>query len=165
MKTVAFKMFIFLIIAFMFPFVFPLKDGRPMIEFSWNKVKPALPDVEMPKLELANKPEAEGEQPPVPEASYYRWKGNDGVMEFGSEPPTDGTPYEAVTVRTDANLITAQKPKPEAEPEAEQPAAELPSTADLYSVEGVKDIMDKAKAIGPMLEQRKTEQDAVLDNL
>ncbi len=40
----------------------------------------------------------------------YKWKDKDGSMQITDQPPQDGTPYEVLNIRSDANVVPSLPP-------------------------------------------------------
>lgn len=141
-----------LILAAIIPFALPLKDGRPLLD--WRQLTlpslPSLPSVSMPEVAL---PGSGSDEPAS--VTVYRWRDSDGVWQFGSAPPSTGA-YETVTVDPNTNLIAAPAPAPVAPPKAAEPVAarKEPTIESPYSPDGVKKMMDDAKRVRDMMEDR-----------
>ena len=43
--------------------------------------------------------------PPPTVTHAYKWKDAQGAWHVSDQPPTDGTPYETITVRSDTNVM------------------------------------------------------------
>lgn len=110
MRNLIRLLLLLLLFAAVFPFIYPWKDGKPLL--SWSALKlPHLSSLklpEMPDIVLPGKTESRGEaHPPV---KVYRWQGEDGSIQFSSEPPAKWVAFEVVEVYPDANLIQAPSP-------------------------------------------------------
>ncbi|MDX1512227.1 MAG: DUF4124 domain-containing protein [Gammaproteobacteria bacterium] len=46
-------------------------------------------------------------KPPVSVTTAYKWKDADGNLQITDRPPADGTPYETMKIRSDANVVPA----------------------------------------------------------
>ena len=78
----------------------------------------------------------------------YKWRDKNGVMQFSSTPPATGGDAEQVVLDPNSNLMQAVK-VPEKEAVVEE--AESPNP---YTVDGMKKVMDDAKGVEEMLQQR-----------
>ena len=91
----------------------------------------------------------------------YKWRDENGVMQFSNTPPLTGGVAEQVVLDPNSNLMQAVKvpeqeePKPEAEVETPSP----------YSVKGMKKVMDDARGVEELLQQRHEGQQQVLKDL
>lgn len=148
-----------LLFAVIFPFTFPWKDGKPMLNLSDIRM-PNMPSVTLPELPGAGEATRESNQP----VTLYRWQGADGSTQFGSEPPANGVKYEEVEVNPDANLIQALPPS--APPEASETQEEntlsspLPSPLTVSPGEAMQ-LMEDAKKIRQMSEERLRQHEAL----
>jgi hypothetical protein len=140
-----------LLLAVIFPFTFPLKEGRPLLSLS----DLGLP--KMPSLGLPGDGEAAGGsgQPVI----FYRWQGSDGRAQYSSEPPASGVAYEVIEVDPDTNLIQAvpveeiDRGEEEASSGTEQPRSMLPSPLTVSPEEAMQLFKD-AREIREISEQR-----------
>lgn len=92
----------------------------------------------------------------------YKWRDENGVMQFSNTPPPAGGAAERVVLDPNSNLMQAVKiPEQEQEikPEVE---AESPNP---YSVKGMKKVMDDARGVEQMLQQRHEGQQQMLKDL
>ena len=147
-----------LLFAAIFPFVYPWKDGKPML--SWSDIRmPTMPEITLPELPKPGEATRESNQP----VTLYRWQGPDGSTQFGSEPPAEGINYEVVAVNPDANLIQALPPS-EAPVEAEEKeggnSTSLPSPLTVSPGEAMQ-LMEDAKNIREMSEERLRQHEAL----
>ena len=91
----------------------------------------------------------------------YKWRDKNGVMQFGNTPPATVTNAEQVALNPNNNLIQAVKiPKKEEPKEAAK--AELPNP---YSVKGMKKVMNDARGVEDLLQQRHEAQQKMMNNL
>ena len=89
----------------------------------------------------------------------YKWRDKNGVMQFSSTPPATGGDAEQVVLDPNSNLMQAVK-VPEKEAVVEE--AESPNP---YTVDGMKKVMDDAKGVEEMLQQRFDGQQKMLKDL
>jgi hypothetical protein len=88
--------------------------------------------------------------------TFYKWQDDNGQWHFGDEPP-EGVQAKAVSVDTAANIlqpVAMAKKEPEKDKEEElkpEKTTPLPMTVD---PEGVKDMMDKAKDVQNLMNDR-----------
>ena len=92
----------------------------------------------------------------------YRWSDENGVMQFSNTPPPTGTNAEQIVLDPNSNLLQAVK-IPEKKEEPKQ-VAKTEST-NPYSVKGMKKVMDDARGVEKMLQQRHEEQQKMMNNL
>ena len=91
----------------------------------------------------------------------YKWRDENGVMQFSNTPPPDGGQAQQVELNPNHNLVKAVKL-----PEEEQPQqAELTPSPTPYTVKGMKKVMDDARAIEGMLQQRHEDQQKMLNDI
>ena len=91
----------------------------------------------------------------------YKWRDEHGVMQFSNTPPPTGGAAEQVVLDPNHNLMQAVKVPEEAEVE-QQVEAESPSP---YSVKGMKKVMDDARGVEELLQQRHEGQQEMMKNL
>jgi len=100
---------------------------------------------------------------PAEDVTVYQWVDDKGVTHFGGTPPTGQGSYDKKEIRANTNLLNAYK-APEVE---EKPAqrSRVSSVGNLYSPEGVKNLMDDAKGASDQINNRAADQQKMLDNL
>ena len=91
----------------------------------------------------------------------YKWRDENGVMQFSNTPPPDGRQVQQVELNPNHNLVKAVKVPVEEEPQ--QAKHELAPSP--YSVKGMKQVMDDAQAIEGMLQQRHEDQQKMLNDI
>lgn len=91
----------------------------------------------------------------------YKWRDENGVMQFSNTPPMDGGQAQKVELNPNHNLVKAVKVPMKEEP---QPVQQAPAPTP-YSVNGMKKVMDDAQAIEGMLQQRHEDQQKMLNNI
>ena len=155
----AIRLLLLLLLAVIFPFTFPWKDGKPMLSLSDIRM-PNMSSVTLPELPGQGGTSRESNQP----VTLYRWQGADGSTQFGSEPPANGVTYQVVEVNPDANLIQALPPSdtPDtAETEGDKSATSpLPSPLTVSPGEAMQ-LMDDVKKIRQMSEERLRQHEAL----
>jgi hypothetical protein len=140
-----------LILAAAVPFVLPLRDGRPLLDYrriDW----PHLPDIPGPVLG--------GDAAPAAAVTVYKWRGDDGEWQFGGSPPAAGVPFETVSVDPEANRVEGIRSAP-AEP-VMAPAAAPTGAAGAYSPARIQRTLDEAREVQSLLNQRAQQQAEVL---
>jgi hypothetical protein len=97
------------------------------------------------------------------EVQVYKWRDQDGVMQFSSKPPPDTHNAEQIVLHPDSNVVQAVKPS---EKESVQPVAKAENLAATpYSIKGMKKVVDDAKGIEEMLQQRDEQQRKILNDI
>ena len=97
------------------------------------------------------------------EVTVYKWVDDKGVTHFGGNPPTGQGAYNKQEIRTNTNIVNAHKIQEE---EEKKPArGRVTQVGNLYTPEGIKDLMDDAKNTSQEMNDRMLEQQKVLDNL
>ena len=89
----------------------------------------------------------------------YKWRDKNGVMQFSNTAPKHSS-AEQIVLDPNSNLIQAVKIPAKAVPKKEE-SAEAPSP---YSVQGMKKVMDDAKGVEALLQQRHEKQQEMLKN-
>jgi len=91
----------------------------------------------------------------------YKWRDENGVMQFSNTPPANGATAEQVVLNPNSNVVQAVK-VPEQEVATEADESETPNP---YSVEGMKKVMNDAKGVEQLLQKRHEEQQKMLNNI
>ncbi len=91
----------------------------------------------------------------------YKWRDENGVMQFSNTPPPTGGAAEQVVLDPNSNLMQAVKVPAEEEVKQEV-EAESPSP---YSVKGMKKVVDDARGVEELLQQRHEGQQEMIKNL
>ena len=91
----------------------------------------------------------------------YKWRDENGVMQFSNAPPANVTNAEQLVLDPNSNLVQAVK-TPEKEEPKQVVQVESPNP---YSVKGMKKVMDDARGVEDMLRQRHEEQQKMMNNL
>ena len=93
----------------------------------------------------------------------YKWRDKDGVMQFSSEPPSDTHDVEQIVLHPDSNVVQSVTVN---EKETLQPVAKAENlVATPYSINGMKKVVDDAKGIEEMLQQREEQQQKILNDI
>ncbi len=91
----------------------------------------------------------------------YKWRDENGVMQFSNTPPPTGGAAEQVVLDPNSNLMQAVKVPAEEEVKQEV-EAKSPSP---YSVKGMKKVVDDARGVEELLQQRHEGQQEMIKNL
>ncbi len=95
----------------------------------------------------------------------YKWRDENGVMQFSNVPPPADRDVEQVVLDPNSNLMQAVKvpeEAPEKEVSKDAGQTKLPSP---YSVKGVKKVMDDVRGVEDLLKQRQDQQQDALNKL
>ncbi len=92
----------------------------------------------------------------------YKWRDEHGVMQFSNTPPPSVSNAERVVLDPNHNLMKAVKVPEKEEKSKEVVETEMPNP---YSVKGMKKVMDDARGIEDMLQQRHEKQQEMMKNL
>lgn len=94
-------LFLLLVVATLFLFVYPLKDGKPLL--SLDKIRmPEIPDIPLPDVALPTPGNDE-----AAEVTVYKWQDSDGSWHFSNELPPAGVRYETSRINPDSNRISS----------------------------------------------------------
>ncbi len=98
------------------------------------------------------------------DVTVYKWVDANGVTHFGSAPPTNQGSYEKQDIISSTNVIQAVKP---VEEEEEKPGQrpQIARIGELYSPEGIKDLMEDTKGLQEQLNERMAEQEKLLKDI
>ncbi len=161
MKLFAKLMIAALFIALALPFTI-LKDKNGNTLMSFDKLK--MPDISMPDMPDAKKlTSGSGDKD-----FFYKWYDAQGNVQFTTEPPPDGVEYTIKGYDPNANVIQAVKAPPEEKPEedsgaAKKPGLDLNAEDNPYSPENVKKLIEDAKDVQKILNQRYQDQNSALN--
>ena len=98
------------------------------------------------------------------DVTVYKWVDDKGVTHFGGTPPTGQGAYDKQEIRTNTNLMSAQKTQAEEE-ETKPTRGRVTQVGNIYSPEGIKDLMDDAKNTTQEMNDRSLEQKKILDDI
>lgn len=153
-----------LVAAALFPFVYPWKDGKPLL--SWSALKmPQLSSVKLPEMpDIALPGKEETTRAPHQPVTVYRWQGEDGSVQFSSEPPAKGVAYTVLEVNPDANLIQAPPKEDESVTAGDTKGAEsaipLPSPLTVSPGQALQ-LIEDAHKVKQLSEERLRQQEAM----
>ena len=149
-----------LIIGLLLPFtILKGKDGKPLMSFSGLK----MPDLVMPELPSAEMPEIGGSKNVI-----YEWKDGKGNIQFTNSPPPQGVEFTAKGYDPDTNVIQSvglSEDKTEAGEEnkaGNSQTAEPNGLASVYSPEKINKLIDDAKNVEKLLNDRLKQQEAII---
>jgi hypothetical protein len=91
----------------------------------------------------------------------YKWRDQNGVMQFSNEPPPLSVGAEQIVLNPNSNVIQAVKV---AKKKKVAPVVKTESVSP-YSVSGMKKVMDDAKGVEQVLQQRHEEQQQMMENM
>ena len=91
----------------------------------------------------------------------YKWRDENGIMQFSNTPPPTGGDAEQIELNPNKNIVQAVK-IPEKEEPKEVAKTESPNP---YSVKGMKKVMNDAKGVEALLQKRHEEQQKMMNDL
>lgn len=92
----------------------------------------------------------------------YKWRDENGVMEFSNLPPEHG---EAEQIELTPNLSTMQPVKIPVQEVTATNAAPVAELGNPYSPSGMKHMVEQANALKEMLNQQQADQQKALENI
>ena len=98
------------------------------------------------------------------DVTVYQWTDANGVTHFGGTPPTGQGAYEKKEIRASTNVLQSQK-LAEEEPEEPNNKSQIAKVGNLYTPEGVKDLVSDTKDLQQQLNERMAEQDKILNDI
>lgn len=156
-----------LVIGLLLPFtILKGKDGKPLMSFSSLKMpEMGLPDVpSLPKSTSTGLTTGAGSDNTV----IYQWKDSSGSIQFTNSLPPEGVEYTVKGYDPDTNVIQSVKLPEETSEEEQvvQTEKKLPSEPDglasVYSPEKVNKLIDDAKNVEKLLNDRLKQQNAIM---
>lgn len=97
---------------------------------------------------------------PAGKDTAYKWVDEKGVVHFSTEPPPEEQQAERLEVDPNVNVIKSVKPREQESPET-APAPELQSP---YTPEGAKKLIDDARNVQKLLDDRYEKQKEIIDS-
>lgn len=156
-----------LVIAMLLPFTLLKKDdGSTWMSFSNFELpdfsSPSLPNV--PRLDSITDSASLDEG----EVEIYEWIDSEGAIQFSNQPPPAGVEYRVRQFDRNANVIqSVELPSGEAGTAAVEAQESSPGdpqeSPSPYTPEGVQKLMDDAKNIEKLLNQRFQNQESVIN--
>ena len=96
----------------------------------------------------------------------YQWRDENGMLHFATEPPPAGTEYTVKGYDPQANLIQSVKPEPEPVEDTSPTGLDTGQVSldigNPYSPENVKKLVDDARQIQKILNDRYEQQEAIM---
>ncbi len=133
-----------LVFSAVFPFVYPMTDGKPLLSLNQLKL-PTFPEISLPEIPLPS----HGGSNPGQTVTAYKWQDAEGSWQFGNEPP-QGVAYETLELDPDANILPKVKASPAlapatvAEKQGASPTDHERATFG-YSPEKIEEMMAKTR--------------------
>ena len=91
----------------------------------------------------------------------YKWRDEHGVVQFSNTPPLESKKVERVELNPNKNIVKAIKVPVKEEPKAVA-QTDMPTP---YSVKGMKKVVNDAKGVEKLLQQRHADQQKMMDGL
>lgn len=166
MKLFAKLMLALLVIALLLPFTVLKNDsGKTLMSFSDFKFK--MPDFSMPSFSA---PSVSGSNRVDGEDIFYKWHDSDGNVQFTTEPPPEGIEYTIKGYDPNTNVIQAVKLPEQDSGKSPEPGngknkddTEPSLTGSPYNPEKIEKLMEDAKNIEKLLNQRFQDQNSALN--
>ncbi len=106
----------------------------------------------------------------------YKWQDADGVWHYTNTPPPEGIAAKEMKINPNTNVIAGTKIPPEVleEPAEEQPKSKIigkskkdkeDEVKNPYSPEGIKDLMEQARGVQEMMNERAEAQEKAFEQL
>lgn len=160
MRKIIRTLLLLLLFAAIFPFVYPGKDGKPLL--SWSELKmPTLHSFNLPQMPDIALPGKEEPRAPHQPVKVYRWQGEDGGIQFSNEPPTPEVAFTVVEVNPDANLIQAPSADNNTRgAKTETPSSPFPSPLTVSPGQALQ-LIEDARNVQKLSDERLRQQDAL----
>jgi hypothetical protein len=132
-------------------------------KFPWQGLK--MPTLSTPDVKTIL-PKPAGEPPQL----AYKWQDAQGSWHYSNEPPPEGITAQEIKLDKNRNVMAAT-PVPVEAPEVEDKTPESGAEDKkeeqpfLYSPEGIKQVMDKARDVQKQMNERSAAQQEALENL
>ena len=155
-----------LVIGVLLPFTFLKgKDGKPLMNFGNLKVPGFSTPDHTKRSEPKNSDRANNSSP----NSIYEWKDEEGNIQFSNTPPAEGIEYTVREYDPNINVIQSielpvdKAEAPNTEPQTGQKILSSDDAGDVYSPEQIKKLIDDAKNVENILNDRLKKQQATID--
>ncbi len=134
--------------------------------------KPSLPKIDVSKLtdSVSEKFDSIKQEKSTEDTYLYKWRDAKGVIHYTSEKPSNNIAnIESIKINNDTNVVpsVSSVSSNEEEPVQQQSvASELPTEIppNLYSPEGVKQLIDQAKNVQNQMNEQFQEQENIINN-
>jgi len=167
MKLFAKLMLAALVLAMLLPFTLLKRDdGRTWMSFGDFRL-PEFPTLSLPKAPKVDRI-TDSVNLGAGEVVIYEWKDSEGAIQFSNQPPPEGVEYQVRQFDPNANVIQSVKPPSvtteTASVEADGAATGVPEEPlSTYTPEGVKKLMDNARNVEKLLNQRFQQQESAIN--
>ncbi len=94
----------------------------------------------------------------------YKWRDEDGVMQFSSTPPLESGRAELVELTPNTNIVKAIE-VPEDEPEQKRSRPRVMTVGNPYTPEGMKDLLDTTSTLAEDMGQKQIEQQQLMNQI
>ena len=138
----------------------PIFNSKNLVSIK-SKLSGMIDSAKPENIAKTAKSAVEGE----PEKLFFKWKSPDGQTHFGDKPSPDALNIEVIRGKDLRGNTVAATKIPEPEPEKEQASNSGSSMPNPYSPEGVKEIMDKAKNVEKLMQDRAEQQEKMMREL
>jgi hypothetical protein len=155
MKSTIISMLIVLTILVALPMLF-FSDNPVSAQLGFGKklLKPASPSTTLPtNISTVTTDSA---------VQVYRWRDENGHMQFSSTPPPNVSEVELIDLQPNKNVIQAVKVPAKA---AEVASTAAPEISNPYSPKGMSDLLKQATQLKDIVNQQQLDQQQSLDTI
>ncbi len=136
-------------------------------DISFEKL--SLPKIDMSKLtgSVSEKFDSIKKEKSTEDTYLYKWRDAKGVIHYTSEKPSNNIAnIESIKINNDTNVVPSVSSNEEESVQQQSVASELPTEIppNLYSPEGVKQLIDKAKNVQYQMNEQLQEQENIINN-
>ena len=154
MKMGIISLLLSLVVFMVLPFFMFGEDGGPLLKGGVKVPEFSNP---MDALEKANPLNSSSEKVQV-----YKWQDANGVWQFSSQPPAGQASVETIELSPNTNVMAPTPVAAESDPAPTGPRVSVLGGASPYSPDGVKQLVDQAKNVQEMLDERQKMQEQLL---
>ena len=94
----------------------------------------------------------------------YRWRDQNGVMQFTNSPPPQSHQAELVELVPNTNIVKAVE-VPEEQQEQERSRPKVMTTGSPYTPAGMKDLLDTTSSLADGISEKQTQQQELMDQI
>jgi hypothetical protein len=94
----------------------------------------------------------------------YRWRDQNGVMQFTNSPPPQSHQAELVELVPNTNIVKAVE-VPEEQQEQKRSRPKVMTTGSPYTPAGMKDLLDTTSSLADGISEKQTQQQELMDQI
>jgi hypothetical protein len=121
------------------------------------------PSLSLPKMPNVPSLGSDNDKNTPSVTTVYKWQDENGEWHFSNQPPPEGVARKVITYRSDANVIQAPKDSPQPAKPSSEPETSASPLLPFTDPGKVKKLIDDAKNIENLLQDRQEQMDKRLE--